>query len=154
MKGLEAFARELGGVSIAYTEEEIVLKSGIRSHWYIDLRRGHSSGAHINRMGDYMLQLTQGCMFDVVAGEGVDGKRILTVDGTWTSGGSMKTLIDLAREAGGIVEDAAVVVDRSGGNSTAVAADMGVGLQRLFEFDEEHHILVPAVEGWVFSTQA
>lgn len=42
--------------------------------------------------------------------------RILVVEDVITTGGSVQEVIDLVKEAGGIVESVAVLVDRSGGN--------------------------------------
>ena len=43
------------------------------------------------------------------------GQRVLVVEDVITTGGSVQEAIDCVREAGGIVDEAAVLVDRSGG---------------------------------------
>lgn len=43
------------------------------------------------------------------------GQRVLVVEDVITTGGSVQETIDCIRSAGGIVEEAAVLVDRSGG---------------------------------------
>lgn len=73
----------------------------------------------------------------------VAGERVLAVDGTFTTGDSMATLIGMLRGKNGEVEDAAVIVDRSGGRSAGVARGLGVTLHVLFDFDEATHLLVP-----------
>jgi len=44
------------------------------------------------------------------------GQKVLVVEDVITTGGSVQEAIDCVREAGGVVEEAAVLVDRSGGS--------------------------------------
>lgn len=71
------------------------------------------------------------------------GRHVLAVDGAFTTGNSLSTLVDMIRDADGIVTDAAVVVDRSGGASAEVANSLGVNLHVLFDFSEARGQLTP-----------
>lgn len=56
------------------------------------------------------------------------GEKVLVVEDVITTGGSVKEVIDVVREAGGQVAGAAVLVDRSGGE-----ARLGVRTESLLE---------------------
>lgn len=197
MNSLEEFAQTLGEASIERRDEPFKLKSGDLSHYYIDLRQGHAAGPGLMQSSRFMLKLTTGLPYNTVAGEGVDGRavvsgmvmasvgvegrntlsgrwatsdsnappiedepknghgfrkshmtgrQVLAVDGTLTTGGSLAGLVDMIRQAEGIVEHAAVVVDRSGGRSADMAHEIGVTLHALFHFDEANGLLVPTPE--------
>ncbi|MCL6611241.1 MAG: orotate phosphoribosyltransferase [Peptococcaceae bacterium] len=62
------------------------------------------------------------------------GERVLVVEDVITTGGSVKEVIDLVREAGGEVAGAAVLVDRSGGR-----AGLGVRTESLLEIPAESY---------------
>jgi len=82
----------------------------------------------------------------------VKDSRVLIVEGTLTTGGSLETAVTLARDAGALVTAAAVVVDRSGGQLDEVAKRLGthpdtgkqLKIHALFQLDEENGLLVPA----------
>jgi orotate phosphoribosyltransferase len=61
--------------------------------------------------------------FDILPGE-----RVLVVEDVITTGGSVKEVIDLVRELGGVVIGAAVLVNRSEGN-----VDLGARTESLLE---------------------
>lgn len=71
-------------------------------------------------------------------GAKVEGKKVLVADDTLTTGGSLITTIDMTIEAGGIVEDAVVVVDRSNGMAQrAVKEARDVNVHVLYEMKED-----------------
>ncbi|HEY4964008.1 MAG TPA: hypothetical protein VIH90_04900 [Candidatus Saccharimonadales bacterium] len=74
----------------------------------------------------------------------IENKRVWVLDDTATTGDSLFTLIDMVRACGGIVEDADVAVDRSGGVVSEAMRGAGVKFHALFEFSEETGLLVPA----------
>lgn len=193
--------RALTRYAVEYRDTPFILKSGTPSHWYVDLRRGHSRPGLLVRTGRFLLGATAQESYDAVAGTGVDGgavvsalqfaaserghdvvayrasddrrgltaeedpkngwgfrrswvedRRVLAVEGTLTSGGSFEDLVDLIRQAGGLVTAGAVVVDRSNGLISEVEERLGpnpetgepVRLHALFRFDEGIGMLVPA----------
>ena len=71
----------------------------------------------------------------LMTGESLAGKRLLLVDDVATTGGSVIKAIEAARAAGGIVEDALVIVDRQEGGTEALAA-IGVKLASVFVGDD------------------
>lgn len=207
---LASHGEALGSASIGYQEKPFTLKSGLPSHLFVDLRRGHARPALMLETGRLMLEALRGESFDTIAGTGVDGgavvscvlfacaevgrrdvagirggdqrqgssaeedpkngwgfrrttgkpdpepimegKQVLLVEGTLTSGGSLLTLAGLIREAGGLVTAAAVVVDRSNGLLNEVSASLGthpdtgnpLQIHALFRLDEDSRMLVPA----------
>lgn len=58
-----------------------------------------------------------------VEGPDLEGKRVVVVEDTSTTGGSALTAVEVVREAGGEVVAVAVVVDRGTGAAEAVAAE-------------------------------
>lgn len=62
------------------------------------------------------------------------GERILAVEDVITTGGSIRECIDVLKEHGGDVSDAATIIDRSGGK-----ADVGVPLVALVQMDVPSH---------------
>ncbi|NHB84587.1 orotate phosphoribosyltransferase [Tessaracoccus sp. HDW20] len=67
-----------------------------------------------------------------IEGTGVEGRRVLVVEDTSTTGGSALTAVRAVREAGGEVVAVAVVVDRGTGAAEAVAAE---GLEYRYAVD-------------------
>jgi orotate phosphoribosyltransferase len=67
-----------------------------------------------------------------IEGPPVEGRRVLAVDDTSTTGGSVLTAAQALREAGAEVVAVAVIVDRDTGAREAVEA---VGLRYLFAYD-------------------
>ena len=140
---------------LAVVHGEVILSSGQRANWYIDLRRVTLDGRAAPVMGRVMLDLTESLEYDAVGGltlgadpvatamlhaaaargrrldafvvrkaekahglqrriEGPDvaGRRVLAVEDTSTTGGSVLTAVDALEEAGAEVVGVAVVVER------------------------------------------
>lgn len=57
-----------------------------------------------------------------IEGTGVAGRRVLVVEDTSTTGGSVMTAVDAVREAGGEVVGVAVIVDRNTGARERIEA--------------------------------
>jgi orotate phosphoribosyltransferase len=147
---LLALIREL-----AVVHGEVILSSGQRADWYIDLRRVLLDGRAAPLAGRVMLDTTSSLSYDAVGGltlgadpvatamlhaaaargrrldafvvrktekahglqrriEGPDvaGRRVLAVEDTSTTGGSVLTAVDALQEAGAEVVGVAVVVER------------------------------------------
>ncbi len=77
-------------------------------------------------------------------GATVAGRRVFGVDEIATTGDSLCTLVEMVQEAGGELECAAVLVDRSKGLAAEALGELGVRLNIVFEFDEEAGLIVPA----------
>jgi orotate phosphoribosyltransferase len=159
---------EIGSAAVAARDEllamikanaivhgEVILASGMRADWYIDLRRVLLDGRAAPLAGRVMLEATADLSYDAVGGltlgadpvaaammhaasaqgrlldafvvrkvgkahglqrriEGPDvaGRRVLAVEDTSTTGGSVLTAVDALLEAGAEVAGVAVVVDR------------------------------------------
>ncbi len=140
---------------LAVVHGEVILSSGQRANWYIDLRRVTLDGRAAPVVGRVMLDTTQDLEYDAVGGltlgadpvatamlhaaaargrrldafvvrkaekahglqrriEGPDvaGRRVLAVEDTSTTGGSVLTAVDALEEAGAEVVGVAVVVER------------------------------------------
>ena len=140
---------------LAVVRGEVILSSGQRSDWYIDLRRVLLDGRAAPLAGRVMLDTTKSLSYDAVGGltlgadpvaiamlhaasarggkldafvvrkaekahglqrriEGPDvaGRRVLAVEDTSTTGGSVLTAVDALQEAGAEVVGVAVVVER------------------------------------------
>ena len=140
---------------LAVVHGEVILSSGQRANWYIDLRRVTLDGRAAPVVGRVMLDTTQELEYDAVGGltlgadpvatamlhaaaargrrldafvvrkaekahglqrriEGPDvaGRRVLAVEDTSTTGGSVLTAVDALKEAGAEVVGVAVVVER------------------------------------------
>jgi orotate phosphoribosyltransferase len=76
-------------------------------------------------------ELVEGLM----GGESLEGKRVLVTDDVATTGGSVIQAIEAARAAGGVVEDALVIVDRQEGGAENLAK-LGVKLHSVFVGDD------------------
>jgi orotate phosphoribosyltransferase len=139
----------------AVVHGEVLLSSGQRANWYIDLRRVTLDGSAAPLVGRVMLELTADLAYDAAGGltlgadpvaaammhaaaaagtkldafvvrkaekahglqrriEGPDvaGRRVLAVEDTSTTGGSVLTAVDALLEAGADVVGVAVIVDR------------------------------------------
>jgi orotate phosphoribosyltransferase len=140
---------------LAVVHGEVILSSGQRADWYIDLRRVTLDGRAAPVTGRVMLDATQSLEYDAVGGltlgadpvatamlhaaaargrnldafvvrkaekahglqrriEGPDvaGRRVLAVEDTSTTGGSVLTAVDALEQAGAKVVGVAVVVER------------------------------------------
>ncbi len=78
-------------------------------------------------------------------GAAVRGERVWIVDDTATTGDSLVTLTNMVRAEGGIVQDAAVLTDRSAGRAAAMLGEIGVRLRALLVFDERSGGMIPQV---------
>src|SRR6202035_2675623 len=139
----------------AVVHGDVVLSSGRRANWYVDLRRVTLDGVAASLGGRALLDLTEDLSYDAVGGltlradhvgtgmmhaaaargrrldafvvrknekahglqrriEGPDvaGRRVLAVEDTSTTGGSVLTAVDALREAGAEVVGVAVIVER------------------------------------------
>lgn len=158
---------------LAVVHGEVILSSGQRADWYIDLRRVLLDGRAAPLAGRVMLDTTQDLDFDAVGGltlgadpvatammhaaaargrrldafvvrksekahglqrriEGPDvaGRRVLAVEDTSTTGGSVLTAVEALSEAGAAVVGVAVVVERGARQKVA-----GRGLPYLAAFE-------------------
>jgi orotate phosphoribosyltransferase len=158
---------------LAVVHGEVILSSGQRADWYIDLRRVLLDGRAAPLAGQVMLDTTQDLDFDAVGGltlgadpvatammhaaaargrrldafvvrksekahglqrriEGPDvaGRRVLAVEDTSTTGGSVLTAVDALIDAGADVVGVAVVVERGARQKVA-----GRGLPYLAAFE-------------------
>lgn len=157
----------------AIVHGEVILSSGQRADWYIDMRRILLSGRAAPLAGRIMLEATADLSFDAVGGltlgadpvatammhaasargrlldafvvrkagkahglqrriEGPDvaGRRVLAVEDTSTTGGSVLTAVDALLEAGAEVAGVAVVVDRG---ARARIAERGLPYRAAYE---------------------
>jgi orotate phosphoribosyltransferase len=157
----------------AVVHGDVVLSSGQRANWYIDLRRVTLDGSAAPLVGRVMLELTADLSYDAAGGltlgadpvaaamvhaaaaagrkldafvvrkaekahgmqrriEGPDvaGRRVLAVEDTSTTGGSVLTAVDALREAGADVVGVAVIVDRG---ARQRVTDRGLAYRAAFE---------------------
>ncbi len=157
----------------AVVHADVILSSGRRASWYVDLRRILLDGRVAPLAGRVMLAATADLDYEAVGGltlgadpvasammhaaaaqgrwldafvvrkegkahglqrriEGpeVAGRRVLAVEDTSTTGGSVLTAVDALREAGADVAGVAVVVER--GARDAIAA-RGLPYRAAFE---------------------
>ena len=139
----------------AVVHGKVILSSGKKSEYYVDLRRVTLDSIAAPLVGEVMLELTRDLDFEAVGGltlgadpvatammhvaakkgrkidafvvrkaekahglqrriEGPDvkGKRVLAVEDTSTTGGSVLMAVDALKEAGAIVVGVAVIVER------------------------------------------
>lgn len=71
----------------------------------------------------------------LVEGPSLDGRRVVVVEDTSTTGGSPLTAVDAVRQAGGTVVGVAVVVDRDAGARQAIEA-AGLAYRAAFNLSE------------------
>ena len=71
-----------------------------------------------------------------VEGPGVDGRDVVVLEDTSTTGGSALTAVEGVRRAGGRVQAVAVIVDRATGAAERVAEEAGVPYLYAFGKDE------------------
>ncbi|MHC0432463.1 orotate phosphoribosyltransferase [Streptomyces sp. O3] len=70
-----------------------------------------------------------------VEGPGIEGRRVLVVEDTSTTGGSPLTAVEAAREAGAEVVAVATIVDRATGAAEKIAE--GASVPYLFAFSKD-----------------
>ena len=165
-------------VDRAVVREPVLLASGRRADYYVDLRRITLDAVAAPLVGAVLLALTDDLAYDAVGGltlgadpvaaamlhtaaadnrrldafvvrkagkahglqrriEGpeVAGRRVLAVEDTSTTGGSVLTAVEALREAGAEVVAVAVVVDRDTGARERVEA-AGLGYRFAFGRDD------------------
>ncbi|MDY6056005.1 orotate phosphoribosyltransferase [Micrococcus sp.] len=71
-----------------------------------------------------------------VEGPGVEGRKVVVLEDTSTTGGSALTAVEGVRKAGGDVQAVAVIVDRATGAAERVAEEAGVPYLYAFGKDE------------------
>jgi len=139
----------------AVVQNKVILSSGKKADYYVDLRRVTLDSTAASLVGEVMLDLTKDLDFEAVGGltlgadpvatammhvaarkgrkidafvvrkaekahglqrriEGPDvkGRKVLAVEDTSTTGGSVLTAVEALKEAGAIVVGIAVIVER------------------------------------------
>jgi orotate phosphoribosyltransferase len=71
-----------------------------------------------------------------VEGPGVDGRNVVVLEDTSTTGGSALTAVEGVRKAGGNITAVAVIVDRDTGAKERIEAEAGVPYLFIFGKDE------------------
>ena len=136
----------------AIVHGRVTLSSGKEADYYVDLRRVTLDAQAAPLVGRVMLDLTRDREYDAVGGltlgadpvalsmlhaaaaegrgmqrriEGPDvhGRRVLAVEDTSTTGGSVLTAVEALREAGAEVVGVAVIVDRGTGAKERVESE-------------------------------
>ena len=148
----------------AVVHGKVILSSGKKADYYVDLRRITLDAVAAPLVGEVMLDLTKDWDFEAVGGltlgadpvatammhvaaqkgrrldafvvrksekahglqrriEGPDvkGKRVLAVEDTSTTGGSVLTAVEALKEAGAVVVGVAVIVERGAGANIVAA---------------------------------
>ncbi len=98
----------------------------------------HQAGATGRALDAFMVRKAQKSygMGRQVEGPGVDGRRVVVLEDTSTTGGSALTAVEGVRNAGGDVQAVAVIVDRATGAAERVAEEAGVPYLYAFGKDE------------------
>lgn len=98
----------------------------------------HAAGAQGRALDAFVVRKAQKSygMGRQVEGPGVDGRRVVVLEDTSTTGGSALTAVEGVRRAGGDVQAVAVIVDRATGAAERVAAEAGVPYLFAFGKDE------------------
>jgi orotate phosphoribosyltransferase len=71
-----------------------------------------------------------------VEGPGVDGRDVVVLEDTSTTGGSALTAVEGVRKAGGNIKAVAVIVDRDTGAKERIESEAGVPYLFVFGKDE------------------
>ncbi|UTT45807.1 orotate phosphoribosyltransferase [Micrococcus luteus] len=98
----------------------------------------HQAGAAGRALDAFVVRKAQKSygMGRQVEGPGVDGRRVVVLEDTSTTGGSALTAVEGVRNAGGDVQAVAVIVDRATGAAERVAEEAGVLYLYAFGKDE------------------
>ena len=98
----------------------------------------HQAGAQGRALDAFVVRKAQKSygMGRQVEGPGVDGRRVVVLEDTSTTGGSALTAVEGVRNAGGDVQAVAVIVDRATGAAERVAEEAGVPYLYAFGKDE------------------
>jgi len=119
-------------LSKALVYGKVILSSGNEADYYVDLRRVTLDSTSAPLVGEVMLDLTKDLDFEGrkidafvvrkaekahglqrrIEGPDVRGRRVLAVEDTSTTGGSVLTAVEALKEAGAIVVGVAVIVER------------------------------------------
>jgi orotate phosphoribosyltransferase len=85
----------------------------------------HAAAADGSRLDSFVVRKSQKThgMQRLIEGTPVEGRRVLAVEDTSTTGGSVLTAVQALREAGAEVVAVAVIVDRDTGAAEKVAAE-------------------------------
>ena len=88
----------------------------------------HQAGAAGSALDAFVVRKAQKSygMGRQVEGPGVDGRRVVVLEDTSTTGGSALTAVEGVRNAGGDVQAVAVIVDRATGAAERVAEEADV----------------------------
>jgi len=88
----------------------------------------HQAGAQGRALDAFVVRKAQKSygMGRQVEGPGVEGRRVVVLEDTSTTGGSALTAVEGVRKAGGDVQAVAVIVDRATGAAERVAQEAGV----------------------------
>ena len=98
----------------------------------------HQAGAAGRALDAFVVRKAQKSygMGRQVEGPGVDGRRVVVLEDTSTTGGSALTAVEGVRNAGGDVQAVAVIVDRATGAAERVAEEADVPYLYAFGKDE------------------
>ncbi|WP_158497003.1 orotate phosphoribosyltransferase [uncultured Micrococcus sp.] len=97
----------------------------------------HQAGAQGRALDAFVVRKAQKSygMGRQVEGPGVEGRKVVVLEDTSTTGGSALTAVEGVRKAGGQVQAVAVIVDRDTGAAERVAEEAGVPY--LYAFGKE-----------------
>ena len=97
----------------------------------------HQAGAQGRALDAFVVRKAQKSygMGRQVEGPGVEGRKVVVLEDTSTTGGSALTAVEGVRKAGGEVQAVAVIVDRDTGAAERVAEEAGVPY--LYAFGKE-----------------
>ena len=133
--------------TLAVVRGKVTLASGKEADYYVDLRRVTLDGVAAPLVGRVLRDLAVAMLHAAAAvGERVDafvvrkeskahglqrriegtevtGRRVLLVEDTSTTGGSVLTAVEAVREAGGDIVGVAVIVDRDTGARERLEAE-------------------------------
>ncbi len=79
-----------------------------------------------------------------VHGSKIYARRIMIVDDVVDRGSNLRSITDLIDEAGGIVTDAMVMVDKSDGKADEIMSDYQINFHAIFRYDSDKDMIVPA----------
>src|SRR5690349_17590486 len=123
--------------SKAVVRGKVTLSSGREADYYVDMRRVtlgadpvaaammHQAAARGQVLDAFVIRKSQKVhgLQKLIEGPSVEGRRVLAVEDTSTTGGSVLEAVKALREAGADVVAVAVIVDRDTGARQAVEAE-------------------------------
>ena len=109
----------------AVVHGKVILSSGKEADYYVDLRRitlDHVAASQGRALDSFVVRKAEKAhgLQRRIEGPDVKGRRVLAVEDTSTTGGSVLTAVEALKEAGAIVVGVAVIVER--GAKEAIAA--------------------------------